>query len=351
MSKCKYRLGALLSRTANYGNTHWGTHCSGITICLLMSCRPQRPSFCFYYFIQKNKQNKTHKPVLAILVTEKRKETQNSYLRADLKRTEWLDWLAHIYGIFTYGIYTYGAKTWTSSHFSQGSSPPSISPCQEGRGQQASQQGWEGRKDWHWANCKGVWSTLREGLGWLRNSRHCKCRTSRCGRSRSLVLEVRKWALCDGPGAASVNRQGSRRERKFCIGGVGVGSGHRWACHVPLLSAVRQSLRFKCEHSPLTLKGKKKPKPTGPTGARGVPRRSLYNFQGRESFQRSEGTYGRDRAPRLPARAGTSLCPLPLTALSPILDLHEAFLGEGRKSQLRSLHKNSLMESSRDNRR
>lgn len=114
---------------------------------------------------------------------------------------------------------------------------------------------------------------------------------------------------------------------------------------------MRQSLRFKCKRSPLTLKGKKKPKPAEPTGARGVPRRSLYNFQGRESFQRSEGTYGRDRAPRPPARAGTSLCPLPLTALSPILYLHEAFLGEGRKSQLRSLHKNSLMESSRDNRR
>lgn len=87
------------------------------------------------------------------------------------------------------------------------------------------------------------------------------------------------------------------------------------------LSAVRQSLRFKCKRSPLTLKGKKKPKPTEPTSARGVSRRSLYNFQGCESFQRSEGTYGRDRAPRLPARAGISLCPLPLTALSLILYL------------------------------
>lgn len=131
MSKCKYRLGALLSRTANYGNTHWGTHCSGITICLLMSCRPQRPSFCFYYFIQKTK--KTHKPVLAILVTEKRKETQNSYLCADLKRTEWLDWLAHIYGIFTYGIYTYGAKHEPAATSVRGAHlPPSLLVKREG---------------------------------------------------------------------------------------------------------------------------------------------------------------------------------------------------------------------------
>lgn len=81
--------------------------------------------------------------------------------------------------------------------------------------------------------------------------------------------------------------------------------------HPSGLLAVRQSLRFKCKCSPLTLKGKKEPKPS--------ISRSLYNLQGCKSFQRSEGAYGRDQDPRLLARARTSLCLLPLTALSPHL--------------------------------
>lgn len=60
----------------------------------------------------------------------------------------------------------------------------------------------------------------------------------------------------------------------------------------------------------------------------------------RESFQ--------DLAPRLPPRARTRLCFFHLELYLPSNILHTTFLGEG-KSQIRSLHKDSLMENAWDN--
>lgn len=103
------------------------------------------------------------------------------------------------------------------------------------------------------------------------------------------------------------------------------------------LSAVRQSLRCKCTCAPLALKGKKKPKPT-------ECQRGFWEV----SLQVISEVRGHLREGWSP-RARNSPCPLPLTALSPLYTLHEAFLGEGEEVLLSSLLKNSLMESSRDN--
>lgn len=70
-----------------------------------------------------------------------------------------------------------------------------------------------------------------------------------------------------------------------------------------------------------------------------------------ESFQRAGGTYRKNLAPRLSARARTSLCFFHLELYAPSYILHETFLGEGKKSQIKSVHKNLLMENSRGDRR
>lgn len=63
------------------------------------------------------------------------------------------------------------------------------------------------------------------------------------------------------------------------------------------------------------------------------------------------GRLGKDLAPRLSPRARTSLYFFLLHLYPPLDTLHETFLGDWKKSQVRSLHKNSLMENFRGNRR
>lgn len=67
---------------------------------------------------------------------------------------------------------------------------------------------------------------------------------------------------------------------------------------------------------------------------------------GESSFQRAEGTSGKDLAPRWSPRVRTSLCDFHLELSPPSHRSHMTFLGEG-KSQIGALHKNSLMENSR----
>lgn len=66
---------------------------------------------------------------------------------------------------------------------------------------------------------------------------------------------------------------------------------------------------------------------------------------GESSFQRAEGTSGKDLAPRWSSRVRTSLCDFHLELSPPSHRSHMTFLGEG-KSQIGALHKNSLMENS-----
>lgn len=102
-----------------------------------------------------------------------------------------------------------------------------------------------------------------------------------------------------------------------------------------------------CELSLLKLKWKKKPRPYRTHKCqKDCEVVSLTPLgMGESSFQRAEGTSGKDLAPRRSPRVRTGLCDFHLELSPPSHISHTTFLGEG-KSQIRALHKNSLMENS-----
>lgn len=121
------------------------------------------------------------------------------------------------------------------------------------------------------------------------------------------------------------------------------------ACHTPPgFSAARSTLRYNGANSPLwRSSGGRNLDPKEPTSVRRIAR---WSNTFRDGGVTSEGTYGKDLAPRLPPGVRTSLWFFHLEIYPPSNILHTTFLGEG-KSQIRSLHKDSLRENSWDNRR
>lgn len=200
--------------------------------------------------------------------------------------------MAHIYGIFTYGIYTYGEKTRTRGQLSHGEL--TSLHLSESRGKwTAGLTAGLGRRRTD-TPCKGVWPFLRKGLEWLTNSEHLWMPhpTTEVGQSLVMKSEEACTLQWDHGLLQSLDKEG-RKKRKLWIWWF-------WG-KCELATSLWVSSSEVINHSDLTGSALKLKEATS---ARGISRWS---------------SYGKDLAPRLSARARTSLCFFPFRALSPIL--------------------------------